>query len=194
MLPLSAAMEDSGATKRITANLPVLLLSAAQAATGEGITETLVRGMDMLFRVEAGAILARMQGRMLDRQVLFADAAALSAWLTGKEHIPILDFALLAGALRVPDIVAAEVAARPEMARFHKELHQILFRVPKLPTDGSRWVRVASLKAHLEAKGRRVSTVDAELIQAAMDHGAALVVRNPALRDVHKVFGVKLDV
>lgn len=40
--------------KRITANLPLLLLDAAQRATGEGITETLTLGLEHIIHSEVG--------------------------------------------------------------------------------------------------------------------------------------------
>lgn len=38
------------ATRRITANLPVELLDAAQDVTGKGITETLIEGLEQVQR------------------------------------------------------------------------------------------------------------------------------------------------
>lgn len=185
-------MESQGTIKRITANLPESLLAAAQASTREGITETLVEGLDHIFRLEARNILARLQRKTPESMVIFADTSALRNWLLSKEEIPVLDFALLAGALRVPDMVAAELSADADLGPVLKDVDAILFRIPKIPADGGRWKRVATLKSHLHGKGRNVSTVDAELVQMALDHGAYLVTRNPTLKDIHKVCGVKV--
>ena len=38
------------ATRRVTANLPVELLDAAQDVTGKGITETLIEGLEQVQR------------------------------------------------------------------------------------------------------------------------------------------------
>ena len=41
------------ATRRITANLPTDLLEQAQVATGRGITDTLIEGLERLRRADA---------------------------------------------------------------------------------------------------------------------------------------------
>jgi hypothetical protein len=51
-------------TRRITANLPVELLDAACGVTGEGITETLVRGLDMVRRSAAAARARALRGKL----------------------------------------------------------------------------------------------------------------------------------
>jgi hypothetical protein len=57
-------MEDMPRMKRVTANLPEDLLKEAMAVTNEGITKTLVRGLEMVCRArEAGgaAFLGRVE-------------------------------------------------------------------------------------------------------------------------------------
>lgn len=129
---------------------------------------------------------------MPESGVVFADATAMVEYLTGA-NIPLLDMALRAMALRVPALVAVEVSAHQDLAPKRKAVSALLARLPKIQNDQSRLDRVSTLKAHLEQRGRKVSTVDAELIQLAIDHGAPLVTRNPAHRDLHKVCGVKLE-
>lgn len=51
-------------TRRVTANLPVALLEDARRVTGEGITETLVRGLELVRRSAAAAKAARLRGRL----------------------------------------------------------------------------------------------------------------------------------
>ena len=52
------------ARRRVTANLPVELLSSAQRVTHQGITETLVRGLELVRRSAAAAKAARLKGRL----------------------------------------------------------------------------------------------------------------------------------
>jgi hypothetical protein len=51
--------------RRITANLPADLLEKAQAATGQGITETLVEGLQAILRKSALEKAKRLQGKIL---------------------------------------------------------------------------------------------------------------------------------
>ena len=50
--------------KKITANLPAELLKRAQAATGKGITETLVAGLEELERARKRARLRLLRGKV----------------------------------------------------------------------------------------------------------------------------------
>lgn len=52
------------ATRRITANIPTELLKEAQAATREGITETLVMGLQALVRKDAAAKAFQLKGKL----------------------------------------------------------------------------------------------------------------------------------
>ncbi len=49
---------------RISANLPADLLRKARRITGEGITETLVRGLELVERSAAARKAARLKGRL----------------------------------------------------------------------------------------------------------------------------------
>lgn len=51
-------------TRRVTANLPIELLEAACGVTGEGITETLVRGLTMVRRSAAAARARSLRGKL----------------------------------------------------------------------------------------------------------------------------------
>jgi hypothetical protein len=48
----------------VTANIPTDVLARAQRATGKGITETLVEGLDLLRRRAAGERILAMAGRL----------------------------------------------------------------------------------------------------------------------------------
>lgn len=52
------------ATRRVTANLPADLLDDACAATGKGITETLVAGLTLVRRTRAARKAAKLRGRL----------------------------------------------------------------------------------------------------------------------------------
>jgi hypothetical protein len=52
------------ATRRVTANLPVELLKGARRVTGQSITETLVRGLELVRRSGAAGKAARLKGRI----------------------------------------------------------------------------------------------------------------------------------
>lgn len=52
-------------TKRITANLPAKLLADAQETLGEGITETLVAGLEALLRQDALERAKKLRGKIL---------------------------------------------------------------------------------------------------------------------------------
>ena len=52
------------ATRRVTANLPVELLKKACEASGQGITETLARGLELVRRTAAAGKAARLKGRL----------------------------------------------------------------------------------------------------------------------------------
>lgn len=51
-------------TKRITANLPQKLLAEALEATGQGITETLVAGLEAVLRQEALGRAKKLRGKL----------------------------------------------------------------------------------------------------------------------------------
>ncbi len=53
-----------GATRRISANLPAALLKKARRATGKGITETLVTGLDLVSRTVAARKASRLKGHL----------------------------------------------------------------------------------------------------------------------------------
>ncbi len=51
-------------TRKVTAHLPADLLTRAQRATGEGITETLRRGLEMVAAAKAANELRRLRGKV----------------------------------------------------------------------------------------------------------------------------------
>ena len=55
-------------TRRITANIPTELLKEAQATTREGITETLVMGLQALVRKDAAAKAFQLKGKLRLRE------------------------------------------------------------------------------------------------------------------------------
>ncbi len=57
-------MENAKKIKKITAHLPEDLLARAQKATGEGITETLRRGLQLVSAGEAYDNLRRLRGKV----------------------------------------------------------------------------------------------------------------------------------
>ena len=60
----SILLQMSRAVKKITANIPVELLERAQRATGLGITETLVAGLEELQRTQKRSALRALRGRV----------------------------------------------------------------------------------------------------------------------------------
>ena len=52
------------ATRRVTANVPVVLRAEAQRVTGKGLTETLVRGLELVRRSAAAEKAARLKGKI----------------------------------------------------------------------------------------------------------------------------------
>lgn len=50
--------------RRISANLPAALLSEARRATGKGITETVVEGLELVRRSAAARKAVRLKGRL----------------------------------------------------------------------------------------------------------------------------------
>jgi hypothetical protein len=50
--------------KKITANIPAKLLDSARAATGLGITETLIAGLQELERSQKRSALRKLRGRI----------------------------------------------------------------------------------------------------------------------------------
>jgi hypothetical protein len=57
-------MDAKRDVKRVTANLPADLLQDAMAVTGEGITETLVKGLTLVRRSGAFKQAMRLQGKI----------------------------------------------------------------------------------------------------------------------------------
>lgn len=51
-------------TQKITAHVPVETLRRARAATGEGVTETVRLGLEMLASARAAAELRRLRGKV----------------------------------------------------------------------------------------------------------------------------------
>jgi hypothetical protein len=51
-------------TRKVTAHLPAKLLDRAQRATGEGVTETLRRGLEMVASAKAAGELRQMRGKV----------------------------------------------------------------------------------------------------------------------------------
>jgi len=54
----------NGRTRRVTANLPVDLLDEAMEATGEGITETLARGLALVRGTRAYPKAMALKGKL----------------------------------------------------------------------------------------------------------------------------------
>ena len=54
----------SAAVKKITANIPALLLSNAKRITGMGITETIIEGLQEIEKREKRRALARLKGKI----------------------------------------------------------------------------------------------------------------------------------
>jgi hypothetical protein len=52
------------AIRKITVHVPVDLLAQAQKETGEGVTETVRRGLEMLRRAHAYRELAKLRGKV----------------------------------------------------------------------------------------------------------------------------------
>jgi hypothetical protein len=52
------------ASRRVTANIPNGLLTDAQRVTGKGLTETLVRGLELVRRSGAAEKAAHLKGRL----------------------------------------------------------------------------------------------------------------------------------
>lgn len=57
-------MARRSTVRKITANLPRELLEEACRHTGKGVTETIVAGLEMLARREAGERLAKLAGKL----------------------------------------------------------------------------------------------------------------------------------
>ncbi len=58
-------------TRRVTANIPVLLLEEAKRVTGKSLTETLVQGLELVRRSGAASKAARLKGKLhLDRDLI----------------------------------------------------------------------------------------------------------------------------
>lgn len=55
---------NMGPIRRITANLPAQLLAKAQELSGQGITETLVQGLELICRKEALEVARRLRGHV----------------------------------------------------------------------------------------------------------------------------------
>ena len=55
-------MEDQ--TRKITVHVPTDLLAAAQKETGEGVTETVRKGLELLRRARAYKELAKLRGKI----------------------------------------------------------------------------------------------------------------------------------
>jgi hypothetical protein len=54
----------NGSTRRVTANLPTDLLDEAMEATGEGITETLTRGLQLVRATQAYPKAMALKGKL----------------------------------------------------------------------------------------------------------------------------------
>lgn len=50
--------------KRITANIPERLLNEAREVRGEGITETLTYGLELILRSEAARLAEQLRGKI----------------------------------------------------------------------------------------------------------------------------------
>lgn len=54
----------NGASRRVTANLPKALLAAACRSSGEGITDTIVRGLELVKRQAAAEKAKQLKGKL----------------------------------------------------------------------------------------------------------------------------------
>lgn len=61
---MNQGMNADTDTRRVTANLPVRLLRAAQTVSGQGITETLKLGLELVKRRHAAARLSSLKGKL----------------------------------------------------------------------------------------------------------------------------------
>ena len=57
-------MASGSAVRRVTVNLPRRLLADAEALTGEGVTGTLVRGLELLARRRAHTKALALRGKL----------------------------------------------------------------------------------------------------------------------------------
>lgn len=59
---IDAGMENE--TRKITVHVPAALLESAQAETGEGVTETVRKGLELLRRANAYRRMQQMRGKV----------------------------------------------------------------------------------------------------------------------------------
>jgi hypothetical protein len=65
MLCIAANMaKENDQIHRITANIPQALLERAQKITGQGITETLTQGLELLCQSEAAKLAEQLKGKI----------------------------------------------------------------------------------------------------------------------------------
>lgn len=57
-------MKNAGAIKKITVELPTALLFKAQESTGQGITETIRRGLQLVAANESYEALRKLRGKV----------------------------------------------------------------------------------------------------------------------------------
>lgn len=94
--------------------------------------------------------------------------------------------------MRLPPVVAAELASGKMTIRNRALLEGMLLDLPLCPTDLAHWIRVGRLRAALRAKGVTVSTPDAHVAQCALDSGAELLTEDDVFTRIAKHHPLRL--
>jgi len=123
--------------------------------------------------------------------VIAADTSSLVAFFAGEAgpDVAAVGDALQAWQLVLPPVVLTEMLSDP---RGSAALASHLAEVPLLELGPAFWRRAGELRAKVLARGQRSRVADALIAQSCIDHGVALITRDPDFRHYVRAGGLRL--
>ena len=175
----------------MTVELPAELLDRARKSTGDGITATIRRGLELVASARAqreldvaarqGEVLPRPEGVARRPEMIALDSSALIAYLSGADG----DVADAAGeALEqqhacLPPVVLAELLSDPAL---QPSLAELLKALPRLEVTDGYWERGGTLRRNILKRGLRARLADSLIAQSCIDHRVPLVTADRDFR------------
>jgi predicted nucleic acid-binding protein len=123
--------------------------------------------------------------------MIAADSSAIISFLEGNRsrEAEFLATLLQTGDAVLPPAVLSEVLSDPKLPARHRELIQAL---PLLELLDGYWVRAGLSRAKLLSSKLKAPLADTLIAQSCIDHGVALITRDPDFRHFAKHCGLKL--
>ncbi len=119
------------------------------------------------------------------------DTSSWIAFVQGKDGADVerLDRSLASGNMAFPLVVLAEILSEPKLPA---EQRSIVLRLPTIEITDGYWIRAAATRAKVLTQRLRARLPDTLIAQSCIDHGMALITRDPDFRHFAKHSGLTL--